>query len=178
MQGNRLFTMSDEPQAPPKKRRENAVKFVLRKCFGIQPEQHWIGPHIPWLSNLLALLLAALLAAVPLTLLFWPPDCEYRHTGQRLSELSQEECLQFIQRKGVVLPTHFRTGNPGAFVRYVIRCAEDQSARQQIRFSNPAAANLAEAVRKIVNTYYGTDGGAYLYILRDGDNGRDYIVYH
>ncbi len=85
----------------------------------------------------------------------------YEQSGQKLSELSEDECLAFIASRGIEIPDSLDTKNIRAFVKEVISQSE-KYPQSPSGYSYTVTVEFAEAIRKAVNEYYGVDGGSYL----------------
>ena len=72
-----------------------------------------------------------------------------------LSEMSENECLEFVKDNGVVLPDLRETESDwGSFVKRIITLVEsDPDIVFGINYT--VTANLAEEIRSVVNEYYG-----------------------
>lgn len=91
-----------------------------------------------------ALLFLAVLVAVIVSLIF----CADNHKTIKLSELSIEEQLSFLQAQGI----EGAEEHPD-FVRSVIAHVEE-NPNHQILISNPLVCELGEQVKDAVNNYY------------------------
>ena len=85
----------------------------------------------------------------------------YEQSGQKLSQLSEDECLRFIASRGIEIPNNLDTKNIGSFVKELITQSE-KYPQSPSGFSYTVTVEFAEAIRKAVNEYYGVDGGSYL----------------
>ncbi|MHB8061747.1 MAG: hypothetical protein ACYDG2_03800 [Ruminiclostridium sp.] len=86
----------------------------------------------------------------------------YEQSGQKLSELSEDECLAFISSRGIDIPAGLDTENIRAFVKEIISQSE-KNPQSPGGYSYTATMEFAEDIRKAVNEYYGVDGGSYLF---------------
>jgi hypothetical protein len=78
----------------------------------------------------------------------------YRIT-QTLSEMTEEECLEFIIQKGVEIPDALINPELGAFVKSIIQAAE-RNPDVSLGFSYTVTHHFVESIRAAVNDYYGT----------------------
>lgn len=85
----------------------------------------------------------------------------YEQSGQKLSQLSEDECRRFIASRGIEIPDNLYTKNIGSFVKELITQSE-KYPQSPSGFSYTVTMEFAEAIRKAVNEYYGVDGGSYL----------------
>ena len=96
------------------------------------------------------------LAAVLFTLVVGEPfKCEYQRTGQRLSEMSEEECLRFIEEGGVEIPPRLNGPYRGGLIKDLICFSEQDPACDFGMLSSSETIELGYRVRKAVNEYYG-----------------------
>jgi hypothetical protein len=77
----------------------------------------------------------------------------YEQSGQKLSELSEDECLAFI--------ASLNTNSVGSLAKEVIIFSE-KYPQSPAGYSYTVTMDFAENIRKAVNEYYGIDGGNYL----------------
>ena len=72
-----------------------------------------------------------------------------------LSEMSEMECLEYVKDNGVILPDfHDNESEWGPFVKKIITLVES-NPYIDLGISYTVTADLAEAIRRIVNEYYG-----------------------
>jgi hypothetical protein len=76
-------------------------------------------------------------------------------SAQPLSEMTEEECLEFIIQKGVEIPDVLVNPELGAFVKSIIREAE-HNPDAPVGFSYTVTHDFVESIRAAVNGYYGT----------------------
>lgn len=119
-------------------------------------------------TRLLVGILMTMMVAVPVIAIEEQRKTEYERTGQLLSELTEEECLAFVISKNVEIPERLGTEHVEELVKYMIIRAEQYPQMGYGMLSNIATINLGESVRKVVNEYYGIDGGKYDYAF-EGD---------
>jgi hypothetical protein len=81
-----------------------------------------------------------------------------RPFAQTLSEMTEEECLEFIIQNGVEIPDALVNPGLGAFVKSIIREAE-RNPDVPLGFSYTVTHHFAESIRAAVNGYYGTVQG-------------------
>ena len=73
-----------------------------------------------------------------------------------LSEMSEQECIEFIIKKGVTIPDFFiNRPNLGAFVKSSIQAAE-RNPNVPPAYSWGVSFNFAESIQTAVNEYYGS----------------------
>lgn len=84
----------------------------------------------------------------------------YAQSGQKLSELSEDECLAFLASRGIEVPDDLAPEGIGAFVKEVVSRAEEYP-QSPGGYSYTVTMEFTEAIRKAVNEYYAVDGGAY-----------------
>ena len=90
------------------------------------------------------------------------PNLEsYQECKIKLSELSQEECIRFIESRDIKIPESLEgLRNTGALVKNMIWYAEDRPW-SQMKYDSPETTRLGEMIRRAVNDYYGYDGSPY-----------------
>lgn len=88
---------------------------------------------------------------------------KHKQSWQKLSELSEAECLEFISSRDIEIPDVLNTPHIGELVKQMIADAEKYPQSGGL-YSATYTNNLSEAVRKAVNEYYGVDGTGYLFI--------------
>ncbi len=99
-----------------------------------------------------ALFLAILLT---LAMCFTSNAAELDETPTRLSELSEEECIQFIQSKGLEIPEELKDYQSlGAFIKNVIAKIEENPYHQFI-INYYATYEFANQIKYVVNEHYG-----------------------
>lgn len=74
----------------------------------------------------------------------------------KLSEMSEEGCIEFIKSKGVDIPEDFNDENLGAFVKKIITAVE-KDPDIPFAYSYTVTLDFVENIRKIVNEYYNYD---------------------
>lgn len=79
---------------------------------------------------------------------------ESEHVKPLLSELSEEECLDFIIKQGIKVPRSIENSDLTSFVKTIIRKIE-QDPDATFVISSTATVNFVEAIRSVVNEYYG-----------------------
>ena len=85
----------------------------------------------------------------------------YQECKIKLSELSQEECIRFIESRDIKIPESLEgLRNTGALVKNMIWYAEARPW-SQMKYDSPEATRLGEMIRRAVNDYYGYDGSPY-----------------
>jgi hypothetical protein len=85
----------------------------------------------------------------------------YEQSGQKLSELSEDECLAFIASHGIAIPDALNTNSVGSLAKEIIIFSE-KYPQSPAGYSYTVTMDFAENIRKAVNEYYGIDGGNYL----------------
>ena len=106
------------------------------------------------------------------------PTDEYERTGVLLSELSADESMAFIAEKGVLIPKDQNPEKIKALVKYCIVHAEENPTSRFDMFSFSDTINWGEQIRKAVNTYYGVDGGGYVYVKENEWPDDTEIIYY
>jgi hypothetical protein len=76
-------------------------------------------------------------------------------TVQTLSEMTEEECLEFIIQEGVEIPNVLISPELGAFVKSIIQAAE-RNPDVSPGFGYTVMHDFAKSIRAAVNGYYGT----------------------
>ena len=115
------------------------------------------------MKRTVAFFLAILLT---LAMCFTSNAAEPDATQMRLSELSEEECIQFIQSRGLEIPDELKDYQSlGAFIKNVIATIEEDPY-YQFAINYPVTYEFANQIKDTVNDYYGvqeeTMPGAYV----------------
>lgn len=89
-------------------------------------------------------------------------------TVQILSEMSEEECVEFIVKNGVVIPQQYADlPNLGANIKRVIKSVETYHD-YPITFNNRVLRDFIKNIITVVNDYYGViRGTSYPHTSRD-----------
>lgn len=87
----------------------------------------------------------------------------YEQSEQKLSELSEAQCLEFIASRGIKIPDDYNSPIIGEVVKRMIADAEKYPQSMGM-YGSTYAHNLSEAIRKAVNEYYGIAGTKYVFI--------------
>lgn len=74
----------------------------------------------------------------------------------KLSEMSEEECLEFIKSKDIEIPDDLNKEGIGALVKKTIVQIEENPDKNFV-VSYTVTLNFLENIRKAVNEYYGRD---------------------
>lgn len=124
----------------------------------------WIIQHISKKTSMLLIMVIS--AVILFCVVFLMLDANksltpYEQSGQLLSELSESKCLEFVISKGVQIPSSFHSDYIAGFVKEMI-CAAEQAPHTKSGASFTDTVFLFESIRKVVNKYYGVDGGTYL----------------
>ena len=85
------------------------------------------------------------------------PVSEYMQTGIRLSDLPEEECVEFIVSKGVEMPLYYEESpNFTDVTKKLIICYEGDPYKViSGTLGSVMMNNYVEDVRRVVNNYYG-----------------------
>ncbi len=78
----------------------------------------------------------------------------------KLSDMSENECLDFIVASGVVIPEELKSSDIGDFVKELISRAEEYP-HIPMAVSYTVTFDFTEKVRKAVNDYYGIQSDYY-----------------
>ncbi len=78
---------------------------------------------------------------------------------QRLSELTDAECIAFLKEKGVKIPSNYENETQwGSFVRETIQYVEDNPNIEFV-YNYSVTQDFANAIKEVVNDYYGSNNG-------------------
>ena len=86
--------------------------------------------------------------------------------------------MAFIAEKGVLIPKDQNPEKIEALVKYCIVHAEENPTSRFDMFSFSDTINWGEQIRKAVNTYYGVDGGGYVYVKENEWPDDTEIIYY
>ncbi|NLW73382.1 MAG: hypothetical protein GX057_00575 [Clostridiales bacterium] len=75
-----------------------------------------------------------------------------------LSEMSEEECIEFVKSKGLEIPEELNDENLGNFIKSHFKLFEE-NPDQPVVISYTVAYDFAEGIRRIVKEYYNTESG-------------------
>lgn len=107
------------------------------------------------------------LATILTMVLIWKTDhpvAEYVKTGVRLSDLSEQECVDFVVSKGVEMPLYYEQSLyfAGVTKEMITYYEENPYSLRSGTLGSPTQANYFEDIRRIVNEYYGIYNVEYL----------------
>lgn len=107
------------------------------------------------------------LATILIMVLIWKTDhpvAEYVKTGVRLSDLSEQECVDFVVSKGVEMPLYYEQSPyfAGVTKEMITYYEENPYSLRSGTLGSPTQANYFEDIRRIVNEYYGIYNVEYL----------------
>lgn len=127
--------------------------------------KHRVENTLNYKKPLFWIVIAALLICVIVVVYFLTKPnhnlTTYEKSGQKLSELSEDECLKFIASRDIEIPDNLDKKNIGSFVKELITQSE-KNPKSPSGFSYTVTVKFAEDIRKAVIEYYGVDGGPYL----------------
>ncbi|OUP52060.1 hypothetical protein B5F17_10450 [Butyricicoccus pullicaecorum] len=86
---------------------------------------------------------------------------EYVKTGVRISELSTQEQILFLSEHGVEIPPRLDGPYRADMLHTVIMQIEEKPKTSFGMCSGTEMIEFGEAARRVINAYYGIDGGEY-----------------
>lgn len=84
----------------------------------------------------------------------------YQECKIKLSELSEEECMKFIESRGIEIHESLQSAHTEELVKEMI-CNSEDNPWSSPSYSYSETFRLSEMIRRAVNDYYGYDGSPY-----------------